>query len=172
MVVDSKLLKALLAAAPKRDVRYYLNGVHVTDGRLEVTNGHYLVITRDEKLYKDEHIFTLIGQIPAKSFETSIDFDTLIATHTNVHGLKVGLSIIELIDGKFPDTEKLLKQFSNGASASVGFNPEYIGLPFKLFKSRQVKLLLGSDESMSKLEFKVSSIDQDIEMYVMPISLN
>ena len=171
MIVDSKLLKALLAAAPKSNARYYPNGIHVASGRLEVTNGHYLIITRDKALYDEECIFTVLGPIPAKAFETLIDFEALTATHTDQHGNKVGIGLVEVIDGTYPDVPKLIEAFSETPTSSVGFNPEYMGIPFKLFKASWVKMILGGDKEMSKLEFKMNSAGCEIEMYVMPMKV-
>lgn len=40
MIIQSKLIRAALVCAAKNDVRYYLNGVHITPKYIEATNGH------------------------------------------------------------------------------------------------------------------------------------
>ncbi len=40
MIIQSKLIRAALVCAAKNDVRYYLNGLHITPKYIEATNGH------------------------------------------------------------------------------------------------------------------------------------
>lgn len=39
MIIQSKLIRAALVCAAKNDVRYYLNGLHITPKHIEATNG-------------------------------------------------------------------------------------------------------------------------------------
>lgn len=171
MKINSMLLKGMLAAAPKNDVRYYLNGVHVKDGVIEASNGHYLFRAQIES--KEEMLFTLVGNIPARSDVTELDFDTKIATHKDIMECVLGVSYIKSIDGKFPDTVKVIEQFSPCSVDAIGYNPQYLGLPYKLFKVTEMKLEFsgGADVARGSFSLDKHGADVRVEMYIMPLKL-
>ena len=118
-------LKAVMLAAAKKDVRYYLNGVMVRNGELAATNGHMALIIKSEKIKSDG--------------EYIIDNDTLKMLVTSHKGIK-GDSRVEVVDsvaitgnnkisitpvdGKFPDINRVIPQEPSGEIAH--FNYEYL----------------------------------------------
>ena len=118
-------LKAIMLAAAKKDIRYYLNGVMVRNGELAATNGHMALMIKSEKIKSDG--------------EYIIDNDTLkmiVASHKGIKGdtrIEVvdsvaitGKSKISItpVDGKFPDINRVIPQKPSGEIAH--FNAEYL----------------------------------------------
>ena len=118
-------LKAVMLAAAKKDVRYYLNGVMVRNGEVAATNGHMLLLIKSDDIKSDG--------------EYIIDNDTLkmiVSAHKGVKGdnpteVKDGMVItgsskisINPIDGKFPDVNLAIPQETSGEIAH--FNYEYL----------------------------------------------
>jgi hypothetical protein len=159
----------MLAAAPKSDVRYFLNGVYVSGGWIEATNGHYLFRAKVDT-GRQKRLFTLIGNIPAKAHTTEISFPRKVATHKDAYGKVIGVSYVEEIDGKFPDCKKLIDGFEPVGVDSIGYNPEYMGLPHKLFKASGAALEFGGEDKMAKAVFKTPDSDE-VEMYLMPMKI-
>lgn len=118
-------LKAVILAAAKKDVRYYLNGVMVRNGEMAATNGHMLLLIKGEKIKSDG--------------EYIIDNDTLkmiVTVHKGIKGdnpvevidsmTTTGNSKIPIttVDGKFPDVNRVIPQETSGEIAH--FNYEYL----------------------------------------------
>ncbi len=167
MILESKLLKGMLAAAPENEVRYYPNGVHVAKGILEVTNGHYLFRAKVDTA-KEERLFTLVGSIPARAYTTELNFDHKFAMHQDAQGKIIGASYIREIDGKFPACDMVVNDFVVSDVSEIGFNSQYLGLPFKLFKASGAKLEFSGDGKVARATFKTTDLG-DVEMYLMPM---
>lgn len=118
-------LKAVMIAAAKKDVRYYLNGVMVRNGELVATNGHMALMIKSDGIKSDG--------------EYIIDNDTLKMIVTSHKGIKrdnrvevidsmttTGNSKISItpVDGKFPDVNRVIPQEPSGEIAH--FNAEYL----------------------------------------------
>lgn len=118
-------LKAVMLAAAKKDVRYYLNGVMVRNGELAATNGHMALLIKSESIKSDG--------------EYIIDNDTLkmiVTAHKGIKGdnrvevvdsiTTTGSSKIHItpVDGKFPDVNRVIPQETSGEIAH--FNYEYL----------------------------------------------
>ena len=118
-------IKAIMMAAAKKDVRYYLNGVMVRNGEIAATNVHMVLLIQSEKIKSDG--------------EYIIDNDTLKMILTAHKGIKgdnpvevidsmttTGSSKISItpVDGKFPDVNRVIPQKPSGEIAH--FNAEYL----------------------------------------------
>ena len=118
-------LKAVMLAAAKKDVRYYLNGVVVRNGEMAATNGHMLFLIKSESIKSDG--------------EYIIDNDTLkmiVTAHKGIKGdnrvevvdsmTTTGANKISItpVDGKFPDVNRVITQEPSGEIAH--FNAEYL----------------------------------------------
>ena len=118
-------LKAVMMAAAKKDVRYYLNGVMVRNGEIAATNGHMLLLIKSKRIKSDG--------------EYIIDNDTLnmiVKSHKGIKGgnrvevvdsmTTTGSSKIHItpVDGKFPDVNRVIPQETSGEIAH--FNYEYL----------------------------------------------
>lgn len=118
-------LKAVMLAAAKKDVRYYLNGVMVRNGEMAATNGHMLLLIKSDGIKSDG--------------EYIIDNDTLkmiVTAHKGIKGANrvevvdsmttTGSSKISInpVDGKFPNIHRVIPQEPSGEIAH--FNYEYL----------------------------------------------
>ena len=118
-------LKAVMLAAAKTDVRYYLNGVMVRNGEVAATNGHMMLLIKSEGIKSDG--------------EYIIDNDTLKMLVTSHKGIKgyIHVAVVDSmtitgknkisitpVDGKFPDINRVIPQETSGEIAH--FNAEYL----------------------------------------------
>lgn len=74
MIIQSKLIRAALVCAAKNDVRYYLNGVHITPKYIESTNGHVALRMEHGIRTKKNIIVQFEGPVPAKAETTELVF--------------------------------------------------------------------------------------------------
>ena len=124
-IPKSAWLKAVMMAAAKKDVRYYLNGVMVRNGEIAATNGHMLLLIKSQRIKSDG--------------EYIIDNDTLNMIVKSHEGIKGGNRVevidsmtvtgssklsINPVDGKFPDVNRAIPQETSGEIAH--FNYEYL----------------------------------------------
>ena len=118
-------IEAVMLAAAKGDVRYFLNSIVVRSGELAASNGHMALIIKSEKIKSDG--------------EYIIDNDTLKMIVTSHKGIKNGNRVevvdsmtitgknkisITPFDGKFPDVNRVIPQETSGEIAH--FNYEYL----------------------------------------------
>lgn len=104
MRISSKILKAILLAAGKKDIRYYLNGIHV--------NARHLVAADGFRLHAYSH-----GQewshgpvtIPRPSIETALKMRSVDIEVTNT---TVGAVNYEPVGGTYPDYMRVIPQVS------------------------------------------------------------
>ena len=118
-------LKAVMMAAAKKDIRYYLNGVMVRNGELAATNGHMALIIKSDSIKSDDEY--IIGNDTLKMIVTShkgIKGDSrveVIDSMTVTGGSKIHITPV---DGKFPDINRVIPQETSGEIAH--FNAEYL----------------------------------------------
>jgi hypothetical protein len=117
--VNPKALAAAYICQGQDDVRYYLNGILIepvdTGGvRCVATDGHRMIIVTDPAGHCEDPIIvafesTTITKMRQKKASTvtvsSVDDDTDIA---KISGLE-HVSSVEIIDGTFPDYERVIK---------------------------------------------------------------
>ena len=117
-------LKAVMLAAAKKDVRYYLNGVMVRNGEMAATNGHMLLLIKSEKIKSDgEYIIDNHTLKMILTVHKGIKGDN----HVEVKdGTTTGIGRISItpVDGKFPDINRVIPQDPSGEIAH--FNYEYL----------------------------------------------
>ena len=176
MKFESKLLRGFLELAPKEDIRYYLNGVHVKGNRIEVTNGHYCFVGHQENDV-EEKIFSLIGsKIPQKAVETEIVKttceelgDTYIAIHRDNFKRPVGSNVVEFRDGNFPDIDKAVAgDFKECSQSEIRIQSCFLGLPAKVFgKDANMMTMTLNEKGVAKLSFE-EKLSGNITGYVMP----
>jgi len=186
----------MLAAVAQKDVRYYLNGVNINGNRLEATNGHYIFTATFPETIGDNQIFNLIGaKIPANAYMTEfskIEVDEneeheehesvenagkTVAIHKDRVGNFVGCNIVNVIDGKYPDIDRTVKDFKETPVSTIGFNSVYMGLPSKLFgkNADNMKFTFGGERSATKVDFnkynEMNGFDIELQMILMPVNL-
>lgn len=121
------LLESALVFQAKNDVRYYLNGIcFMPDGRVVSTDGHRAFIGgKHENKLKDNAIVK-VGKSPTKAYSHAvINTDTKLITYHDEGGLMVGAGICDVIDGCFPDIDRVIPKEKSPAE-EIGFNAKYL----------------------------------------------
>ena len=116
-------LKAVMLAAAKKDVRYYLNGVMVRNGEMAATNGHMLLLIKSDDIKSDGEY--IIDNHTLKMIVNSykiVTGDTPVEVKYGTTG--IGRISITPIDGEFPDINRVIPQEPSGEIAH--FNAEYL----------------------------------------------
>ena len=160
MQVLAKQLAAVSHAIAKNDVRYYLEGVHFSrvekdlrvvgddTTKIQATNGHILLELVTDQPYFDvdapsDYIiqFTTdqLRDIRKKAnADKPVSFFGLDDPLTSKMELGGTVSMVQVLDGKFPDTAKVWPKETNGAlKDGMGFNADYIATMSKAGKSAE-----------------------------------
>ena len=183
--VPAMLLKAAILSQASSDVRYYLNGIYIDkeNGRVCGANGHTLFVGSSEMFsnFDESMIIRISGTIPARAVTANfvkiregfgyIHFTgnkSAIETSNGAHAR----CFYDVIEGKFPDVDKLIKEKELVAVEQIGVNPEYLDMLNKISKC------LGSKGSMIRfrgnhesIDFKIMHTDYDCHYIVMPMRL-
>lgn len=120
---QAKYLPALMRFKAKRDIRYYLNGVHVTphkDGgaALVATDGHMMLVIHDSQaICTEKTIFHAQSGLDAFCKKESAIVTVNKVTQRMMIAAKNEELFIQpgkcLIEGNFPSWEKVLPKFEN-----------------------------------------------------------
>ncbi len=144
----SKHLPALMKFMAKNDLRYYLNGIHITPDPkggaiLVATDGHRILVIKDkDAVCKEDVIFSIDKGVEkyckASGGYVTIDPDsqrlTIFADVENELFLQPGKC---LIVGKFPNWQRCMPDFTKLTQASLSFtNPLYIAEACMIHPSR------------------------------------
>lgn len=108
--IDARFIRAAQNATAKNDVRYYLNGFHLrTDGTIEATDGHILYQGKytDHCELTEPMVITIDGKIPASADTVTFNFEEG-ARQGQCRTNKGKLFAVDLIDGKFPDCDRVI----------------------------------------------------------------
>ena len=182
-----KTLKGLLTVAAKKDIRFYLNGIHVvcdSDGvvKLEASDGHAgMILTITSGMFNVEPDTNVI--LCGTSLSNLLKLFGSKATTTftiNNESARIGEYNVNLIDRRYPDLSRAMRL--NDTSTFVG---DEIGLNFtilsKLCKACELVLhdhtfMAGlfkfRDASTSLLISRKFNDDKDLlQVAIMPTSI-
>ena len=158
MKLKFNALKAALLYVAKKDVRFYLEGVHVTKDVIAATNGHILfqydnsgVVQDDYSLHLDVIIPELalqvfIAKVEAKLKTAKVDFRNVdveiepVASESKLHGgYKLVYFDIEekftAIDGKYPNTKRVVPPLgAEVETKEISLDMGYMATIFKTTK--------------------------------------
>jgi len=126
-------LKALVAIAPKSDIRYYLNGVYVTPDHMTVTDGHRILRVERETAISDSVILCRASLDRALKLFTAKDEGLSVMDADGAHvwlGRIDGDRVrVDTVDGRFPDVEPIAKGVDGKLPAQgtpVGMQLKYV----------------------------------------------
>ena len=172
-------LKAVNLLSADKNIRYYLNGVHVsataTATRLTATDGHALGIHQSEQQNEGVDFVEMIISTDVikliKSASKNVDIvvidteDGITGTIGSITGAAVSF---KAIDGKFPDVQRVMPKTISGETAQFQ--------PYLLEKFSKASKLLGSKKGLINVAYNGTStalvkIDatQDFMGLVMPL---
>lgn len=181
-----KLLSSVQYAMAQQDVRYYLNGVLlvVEDNKLKsvATDGHrlaYNVITTEENSEKLEIIIPRKAIIELSRL-LSDDDDDEIEIEFSTQLLKMNFSgiqlITKLIDGKFPDYQRVIPIYSNHLilnralvqqalqRAAILSNEKFRGVRFVLTERNLCIISSNSEQEEAQVEIETDYHGEAIDI--------
>lgn len=133
MKVNTNKLRAAIKFQASGDIRYYLNGFRINSKHIEATNGHVAIRMINCNGFKGDHIIKLIGAIPAKAVKTEFLIKECVAKHYDSADKLVGAQAFELIDGKYPDLDRVIPK-ENVTGEFPAIQIKYLSLFEKAFK--------------------------------------
>lgn len=144
MKLSAKIVKAAMVCQAKNDVRTYLQGFNITAKHIEATNGHVCVRMEHGIKRAKKGIYNIKGRIPAKciDIEFIVKKDLKLVRFLGFCDEEIGLAPLEVIDGKFPNLGKVIKQRTakNDSNIVALMNVDYMAYPAKMFKERFVSI--------------------------------
>ena len=172
MLINVTTLKALLLFAAKKDVRYYINGIHFersATGTVAVaTNGHALAVARLDRDSAEPASFTVPREHldnVVKGAKGGIDIEQTQLTQCALVSTN-GRIIVPLLDGKFPDWRRVVSAQQTGEKSY--YHPDYHALVDKagqIVRPAKVGYLIQQNGNA----VGYCKISDDFHAYVMPI---
>lgn len=127
MVIPAEALRVCRPFQAVKDVRWYLNGLHITPYWVESSDGHTLArYTCDVQGAPDSFILCGVGVVPMKAETAHLDGDVL--TYKDKADNVVGVCAVREADSpyRYPDIGRHLNGFKPVASEAVALNSEYL----------------------------------------------
>ena len=173
--IPSSYLYSLLNIAATKDIRYYLAGVHLTESRLEASDGHIASVI--EAVIADEKINIIIDRTCLDSFykvlkpKQRLDEILTIDTDNNTISCCGFTSELKLFDCAYPDIKRIEKNATKSGVDVFAIDAELL---FKINKAH--KIITGDKKSIVKMSFTGSSdsvilcecSNKFIKSYIMP----
>lgn len=165
----AKSVRAAILFAAKNDVRYYLNGILLDHrGYIVATNGHVMIRIENEeckRLSKDQIIGIKGAKIPAKANYLDLISDSNKGGFVRFsvgHGLAdiQEARLFEVIDGKYPDIDRVVPTSDLQPTDKIGINPEYVAL---VGKAQNELSYSGSCGAEFKFRGPNNAIEVDID---------
>ena len=172
--IQIKTIKALLHFAAKKDIRYYLQGVHIEQGETGTfavaTNGHFLAVARiDTQPQVPASVIVGSDHLSAAIKGNKLDFITLEVVAAYKVTIKTGASevTVQTLDGRYPDWRRVIRAPQTGEQAY--FNPEYLATVQKAAGEYH-----GNKGTLYHVTQNGNSvghcdIDDDLQVFVMPV---
>jgi len=168
--IDIKTLKALILFAGNKDIRFYINGLHIEQGAggtlAVATNGHAIAIARIDSEANEPATMTIHRQyIDAIKTKYAVTFtqndDATVSIQTADSKIAV-----PLIDGIFPDWRRVVSAKQSGETAY--FHPDYAAM---IDKAGQI---IGKRSTPYLIQQNGNSVGycdlgEHVHAYVMPI---
>jgi len=181
------LLEKTLFAMAHQDVRYYLNGLLVElDGqkiRTVATDGHRLALTEAEHKTGHSELLQIIvprkGVLEMSRLLTEEESDVELVISKNHLRLKTGKQSLttKLIDGKFPDYERVIPQDTNKkvyadreklrngmARTSILSNEKFRGIRMILEEGKVIATANNPEQETAEEEIEVMYSGESMEI--------
>lgn len=138
--MNIKISKALFESAQlcraRNDVRNYLCGVAILpDLRIAATNGHVLFVGDKVDCSNPirETVILDVQKSPTQRYDhVVINTKTLVATFRDKLNSSVGLSLVKVVKGSFPEFDQLFTDIKPTGCNRIGFSGEYLSLAGKI----------------------------------------
>ena len=169
--IGIKTIKALLHFTAKKDIRYYLQGVHIEQGATGTyavaTNGHFLAVARiDTQAQAPASVIVgsdrLASAIKGAKGAVQIDVDGARVTIKTT----AGDTTADAVEAKYPDWRRVIRAPQSGEQAY--FNPEYLATVQKAageyHGNKSLYHVAQNGNSVGHC-----AIDDDLQVFVMPV---
>lgn len=104
------------------------------DGRVSSTDGHRLFVGDKHNNKLDDNIIVSVSKSPTKRYDYAVlDTKTKMVTYHDDTELVVGAGICNMIDGRFPDVDRVIPK-QTAPTEQIGFNAKYLADVEKLAK--------------------------------------
>lgn len=173
--LDARQVKCVMNFQSKNDVRYYLNGFLVGDGKMVSTDGHRMAIVESPNSDFEPIIIQIRGTLLSSAVECEFVFigdDYGIVQTTNSKGQEQDKVLkFCIIDGRFPDWKRVVPTCDPVEMSNIGFNLSYLVDVDKAARD------LGSKFEIGKFEFfgegkagvvSVSTPENKAKFVIMP----
>lgn len=175
--ISKLLLEGALMFQAKNDARYYLNGIcFMPDGRVSSTDGHRLFVGDKHNNKLDDNIIVSVSKSPTKRYDYAVlDTKTKMVTYHDAFDVLVGAGICSLIDGRFPDVDRVIPKQTSPAE-QIGFNAKYlvdVEKCAKLFnpKFESVRFELNGNTNAAVANL-ISPTGETAKIIVMPMRID
>lgn len=176
------------------DIRYYLEGFHVTKSAIQATNGHYLYQAKFKEIEYPDYLpewrcdFELPDSMIIKMKQTikspvkklgcqfvtfEIEESKVIATTIDGFGRPVGVFLGEVVDGRFPDAERVIPSGEQEPYSQIGFNSAYLKKVYQVSEGKLSSVKLKTYGENKAAVFEILSLSEHYEavFVLMPIRL-
>lgn len=176
LTVSKVMLESALIFSAKSDIRYYLNGVCFKPGGVLTSTDGYRLFYGQHLNDNEQEVIVSNVKSPTKKYEQAVfDTESGIVDFNDAFGIKVGVAIFSVIDGRFPDVGRVIPK-SFQAVDSIGFNAGYLASierAAKLFNNRleRVKIQFSGASSSAVCELK-SPAGEVGKVVIMPMRLD
>ncbi|MFS1563791.1 MAG: hypothetical protein ACL7AX_13645 [Candidatus Arsenophonus phytopathogenicus] len=169
LTVSKPALLSTMIFQAKCDERYYLNGIcFAPDKKLYSTDGNRVFVGEHETKDLSENVIVSIKGARFTRFDKAqIDTQSGIVTYFDEDELRVGAAICEIIDGKYPDINRVIPKESKTVS-EIGFNASYLADIEKVAKIynpkyKSIKIKPNGNDSAAIVE-----LNKNTSVIVMP----
>jgi len=171
--IEIKTIKALLHFAAKKDIRYYLQSVHIEQGATGTfavaTNGHFIAIARIDTqaqtpasvIVGSDHLASAIKG--AKGAATIEQYDGARVTIKTT----AGETTVDAVDGRYPDWRRAIRAPQTGEQAY--FNPEYLATVQKAAGEYHGNKGTLYHVTQNGNSVGHCAIDDTLQVFVMPV---
>jgi DNA polymerase-3 subunit beta len=170
--IEIKTIKALLHFAAKKDIRYYLQGVHIEQGATGTyavaTNGHYIAIARiDAQAQTPASVIVGSGQLAAAikgaKGAAMVGADGPRVTIKTTAGETTG----DAVEAQYPDWRRVIRAPQTGEQAY--FNPEYLATVQKAAGEYHGNKGTLYHVTQNGTSVGHCDIDDNLQVFVMPV---
>lgn len=149
--IDARQVKAAMFVQAKNDIRYYLNGLLIGDGKIVATDGHRLIVVDSPTSTFDSAIFTIKGKIPARAISCEFVFigdDYGIITSKDARDNDIDAIVkFVIVEGKYPDYKRVMPEGKGDDISEIGFNIGYLA------DAHKASVALGNSYNNGKFTF-------------------
>lgn len=190
VILPAQVLAAAQLCQAKNEVRYYLNGIYIDSKSIAGTNGHILFrndyADRLENYHQNHFepgiiekpvIINMDSAVPKAAWTASLN--SIDATKGYIEYRKAtmdicGRAFFDVIDGKYPDIDRVMPKTDPVPVANIDLNQEYVALTGKVlakfYRFAGARMTFYGENSSVKVSRQTAEHGEVI-MLIMPCRL-